>query len=75
MGGNRGGGALADVTRPVPRRLDRCGPERGGVGVETEDDLAAPLFDQRSQTVREQRWVQPPLTRFLSALPAENLGT
>src|SRR5205085_5778633 len=67
------------------------GPERGGVGVETEDDLALPLFDERREPIGKGRAhglsrptafsggadhaYIPALTAFLRADPALNRGT
>jgi hypothetical protein len=51
---NGRGGELARVAAAaIAHGLDRDRPERGWVGVEAEDDLTAPLLDERGKPVRE----------------------
>ena len=67
LGGRRLG---SPGSRPVPGQLGR-------VGVEAEADLAAALFDERREPIRERSSAatQPPLTLVFRAEPAEKRGT
>jgi hypothetical protein len=51
--GHRGGGQLRGVAIAIAHGPDRDLPQGGRVGVEAENDLAAPLFDERSELVSE----------------------
>jgi hypothetical protein len=50
---DRRGGQLRGIALAIAHGLDRDLPQRGRVGVEAEDDLAAPLLDERSEPVSE----------------------
>jgi hypothetical protein len=50
---DRGGAQLARIAGAIAHGLDRGRPQRGGVGVEAEDDLATALLDERRQPVSE----------------------
>jgi hypothetical protein len=52
VAGHRRGGRLGRV-RPVLAVRERRRPQRGGVGVEPEDDAAATLLDERREPVGE----------------------
>ena len=53
MSRDRGAASLSRVARMVANGLDRDRPQRGGVGVEAEHYLTAPILDQRSEPVSE----------------------
>jgi len=61
------GGVAGDVGRLAVGELRR-------VGVETEADLAAALFDERREPIRERSSTQP-FTLAFKAEPAEKRGT
>jgi hypothetical protein len=49
-----GGRELRRLARAIARGLDRDRPESRGVGIEAENDLAAPLLDQPRESVTER---------------------
>ena len=57
------------------RRPGAVPGELGRVGVEPEADLAAALFDERRQPIREGSALAQPLTLAFRAEPAEKRGT
>jgi hypothetical protein len=46
-------GELGGTAGATAHGLDRDRPQGGGIGVEAEDDLAAPLLDEGGQPVGE----------------------
>ena len=71
----RGGRALLlDGAREPLLSGVRDGPQRGGVGIEAEDELRLALVDARGERVAEAQ-LQCPFTALFRPLPAVKRGT
>ncbi len=53
MRGDRAGGPLRGVALRPARKLQRFGPEAGGIGIQPQDDLRSSALDATGELVAE----------------------